>query len=407
VEQKQLYELHGSGQSIRSIARELQISQNSVRKYLRSPGVPKAKPKPGRASKLDPYKAYLQERLAVGIDNCVVLLRELRNLGYTGGYTILKEYVHPWRRRHIPQATVRFETQPGEQAQVDWGKVAYLTEEGHQRQLWIFVMVLGWSRAIYLEFTRRADVSTFIRCHLNAFAHFGGVTQRCLYDNPKVVVLGRDANQRPIWNPRFLDLALRVGFEIRLCQPYRAQTKGKVESGIKYVKGNFWPGVRFSELADLNGQVQAWAGSVADARVHGTTRERPQDRLLQEKGHLLPLPNLERMLPLLREDRKVGRDGYVRWEDGWYGVPWTWVGQRVQVQATETTVEIWGEEQRLAVHPRAQRAGQHLTLPGQWQGLGKGEAQPRKGLLAVQLPTIEVQRRPLAVYELLAAGGGG
>jgi predicted transcriptional regulator len=163
---KQLYELHGSGQSIRSIARELQISRNSVRKYLRSPGVPKAKPRPERVSKLDPYKEHLQERLALGIDNCVVLLRELRNLGYTGSYTILKEYIHPWRRQHMPQATVRFETQPGEQAQVDWGRLAYLTEEGHQRQLWVFVLVLGWSRAIYLECTRRADVATFIRCHL-------------------------------------------------------------------------------------------------------------------------------------------------------------------------------------------------------------------------------------------------
>ena len=118
---KQLYELKGEGRSIRAIARDLGVSRNSVRKYLRSPQVPKAKEPAPRGSKLDPYKEYLRERLAEGLENCVVLLRELRRRGYTGGYSILKEHVHPFRRPHLPQATRRFETEPGEQTQVDWG----------------------------------------------------------------------------------------------------------------------------------------------------------------------------------------------------------------------------------------------------------------------------------------------
>ena len=259
---KELYELKGEGHSIRGIARELGISRNSVRKYLKSPGVPQAKPRPRRSSKLDPYAAYVDHRLSDGLENCVVLLRELRARGYEGGYTTLVEYVRPRRRRRQPKATVRFETAPGEQAQVDWGSFAYVAADGRRQRMWAFVMVLGWSRAIYVEFVRRADVSTFMGCHINAFEYFGGVPRRCLYDNAKVVVLGRDEDGRPEWNRRMLDLSLRTGFEMRLCRPYRPQTKGKVESGVKYVRRNLWPGVRFTDDADMNRQAWEWCDSV-------------------------------------------------------------------------------------------------------------------------------------------------
>ena len=201
---------------IRGIAQELGVSRNSVRKYLRSPGVPREKPRSRRASKLDPYTDYIDVRLSEGLDNCVVLLRELRALGYNGGYTILKDYVQPRRRRRLsatgrqPRATVRFETGPGEQAQIDWGSLSYIAEDGRKRRVWAFVMVLSWSRAIYVEFVRRADVTSFMRCHVNAFEYFGGVPRRCLYDNAKVVVLGRGDEGRPEWNSRMLDFALRV-----------------------------------------------------------------------------------------------------------------------------------------------------------------------------------------------------
>ncbi len=176
---------------------------------------------------------YIDRRMAEGLENCRVLQRELRGLEYEGSYTILAEYVRPRRRRRQPQATVRFETEPGEQAQVDWGSFSYLDEKGRKRQMWAFVMVLGWSRAIYVEFVRRADTASFIQCHVNAFEYFGGVPRRCLYDNAKVVTLGRDEEGRTQWNRRMLDFALRLGFDLKLCQPYRAQTKGKVESGVK------------------------------------------------------------------------------------------------------------------------------------------------------------------------------
>ena len=401
---KELYELKGEGHSIRGIVRELGISRNSVRKYLKSPGVPQAKPRPRRSSKLDPYAAYVDHRLSDGLENCVVLLRELRARGYEGGYTTLVEYVRPRRRRRQPKATVRFETAPGEQAQVDWGSFAYVAADGRRQRMWAFVMVLGWSRAIYVEFVRRADVSTFMGCHINAFEYFGGVPRRCLYDNAKVVVLGRDEDGRPEWNRRMLDLSLRTGFEMRLCRPYRPQTKGKVESGVKYVRRNLWPGVRFTDDADMNRQAWEWCDSVANRREHGTTRQPPQALLAQERTHLGPLPERSRLTPYLREDRKVDRAGYVHWDGSRYGVPWSWAGMTVQMGAGSGTVEIWSGSDRLAVHPRAQRPGQRFTLPGQWDGLINGDGGPRKEAVAMQVAAGEVERRSLEVYELAAGG---
>ena len=134
-----------------------------------------------------------------GLGNCVVLHRELRERGYDGGYSILKAYVSP-RRRRQPRATMRFETEPGEQAQVDWGSFSYVGADGRKHRLRAFVMVLGWSRAIYVEFVRRADVASFMQCHVNAFEYFGGALRRCLYDNAKVVVLGLGDCPTP-WRP--------------------------------------------------------------------------------------------------------------------------------------------------------------------------------------------------------------
>lgn len=402
---KRLYELHGQGRSIRQIAAELGIARNTVRAYLRAEGVPSAKPRPKRGSCLDPFAPSIDARLAAGVTNCVVLLRELRVQGYVGGYTILKDYVHPRRRPRQPQATARFETEPGQQAQVDFGQCRYVADDGTTKQVWVFVMVLSWSRAMSVEFVARADEATFLRCHHHAFAAFGGIPRACLYDNTKLVVLERDGAGEPVWQRTFLDFCRRLGFTPRLCQPYRPRTKGRVERGIGYVKENFWPSARFTDLLDLNAQAQGWVRTVADVRIHGTTGERPATRLERERAHLLALPAPETVQPLLREVRKVGRDGFVRWDGSSYGVPWQWAGQLVAVQASATLVEIWANDQRVAVHPRATQAYQRFVLPGQWDGLPMGDARPPREPRATQLPTVEVEARALGVYAALAEEG--
>jgi transposase len=232
-----------------------------------------------------------------GATNSQVLLRELRRMGYTGGRTILKDFMKPLRPPRPAPATVRFETDPGQQAQVDLTPVTLVCPDGTVQHLWAFAMVLDWSRAGYLEFMAKADLASFQRCHVHAFEHFGGVPRQILYDNTKLVVLGRDQQGHPIWNPRFLDFALRVGFDPRLCQPYRAQTKGKVERFLRYAQDNFLPSARPTDLHDLNRQALLWCVHVADQRVHGTTHERPAQRLKQERPFLQAVPPVERITP--------------------------------------------------------------------------------------------------------------
>ena len=286
---KEIYEMKAAGRSVRGIAGELGIARNTVRRYLKSPEAIRAKPRPRRASKLDPYTGYVDRRLDEGLENCVVLHRELRARGYDGGYSILKAYVSPRRRRWQPEATTRFETAPGEQAQVDWGSLAHIGGDGKRHRIWVFVMTSGWSRACYVELVRRADTAAYIQCHVNAFEYLGGVPRRCLYDNAKAITLGRDEEKRPVWNERMLDFDLRVGFEASVCaSPYRAQTKGKVESGVKYVRPNMWPSIRFTDDADLNRQglggfraaAQWWnnAMALASFRVPGEPTVSPFQR---------------------------------------------------------------------------------------------------------------------------------
>ena len=187
---KEIYEMHGRGHSARAIAREVGLARNTVLRYRNSPEAMYPKPRPPRVSKLDPYTEHIDRRLADGLENCVVLLRELRALGYQGSYTTLVEYVRPRRRGHQPEATMRFETAPGEQAQVDWGSLAYIGEDGKQRRVWVFVMTMAWSRACYVELVRKADTAAFytkqrqyLRAHCKTGHHSAG--KGCVTNDPE------------------------------------------------------------------------------------------------------------------------------------------------------------------------------------------------------------------------------
>lgn len=205
-------------------------------------------------------------------------------MGYTGGLTILKEFTLPYRVRR-KEPVVRFETPPGRQAQCDWAHLGTHLISGELMSLYLFVMVLGFSRALYAEVVTRTDIDTFLECHLHAFQRFGGMPEEILYDHQKVVVMTRSADG-PIYHPALLAFAGQFGFRPRLCRPYRAKTKGKVERSIGYVRDRFFCGRTFTDVADLNHQLETWLATVANQRVHRTTGERPCDRLQRER--LLP-----------------------------------------------------------------------------------------------------------------------
>ena len=199
----------------------------------------------------------------------------------------MQRFLKPYRaqRKWSELATVRFETEPGEQAQVDYGQLqVWIGEQAETVHL--FVFTLGYSRRLFTRGYRNERLATLLDGHERAFRYFGGVTLTCLYDNPRTLVLGRSEN-KVLWHPLFEDFARYYGFTPRACQPYRARTKGKVESGVKYVKRNALAGRRFRSWEELNGWLERWSAEVADLRIHGTTHERPIDRFAREQ--LTPL----------------------------------------------------------------------------------------------------------------------
>ena len=384
------------GLSVREMARRTGRDRKTIRKYLTMHEAPKYKPRPKVPLKLDPYKEYLAGRMAEGVFNATRLLLELRWQGYTGGKTVLKNYLCPLRPPRVPRATVRFETRPGEQAQVDFG--VFLYDDGKKtRRLMAFVMVLSWSRTMYVEFVERQDTATLVRCHIHAFEALGGLPGQILYDNMKPVVLEHDADGQPVWNPRFLDFALTAGFEPRLCQPYRPQTKGRVERAVGYLRQAFWPGVRFTSFEDLNGQARAWCDRVANRRLHGTTGLRPVD-LLADEG-LRAMPRGAVFAPFLWEERLVSRDGFLSYGGSRYGVPWQLAGRAVQVEESGFRLEIWAEGKKVVSHPKAILPGRVVPLAGQWDGLATVTEARRRQAVALLVPAPDVEVRPLAAYE--------
>lgn len=409
---RKIIELKAAGETISGIAKTLDVSRNTVKKYLREPALPQAKPRKKKGSKLAPFTGYLTSRIDSGVLSAVVLFREIKERGYDGQYTVVKDFVRPFRRTHVSASklTTRFESEPGEQAQVDFGKYSYKSLDGQVRSIWAFVMVMSWSRALYVEFVRKADTASFIHCHMNAFAYFGGITQTILYDNTKLVVLERDEAGEPVWNPQFLDFSLRLGFSIRLCRPYRPRTKGKVESGVGYVEKNFWLGAQFVDDADLNRQARSWLDHIANVRTHGTTREKPFDRLRQEQSALKTIPPLDSVAVFLREPRKVAWDSFISFAGNFYGVPWQYAGQTVDVQADHYEIQIYSGNQRIATHARSAQRGARFQLETQYDGMpGSGDQTRRKTHLAFQteqIPEVQVEQRSLAEYDALVAVPG-
>jgi transposase len=385
------------GKSAYAIGKELGISKNTAHKYMeRGEDAP---PKIDRFSKLDAYKPQLHELMNQGIFNCVVLLESLRAVGYSGGITILKEYVHPYRPAKALPAVRRYETPAGKQAQMDWGICHYTDSSGMLHKVPAFVMILGKSRVKYVEFTSRCDLSSLERCTVNAFSYFGGIPETVLTDNMKTVVTGREAG-KPIWNTRFADFAAELGFVPKVCRIRSPQTKGKVERLVRYVKGNFLPGRQFEDLEDLNRQALSWCRQ-ADEKIHHTTGKTPLRELANEG--LLKLPPQETLDKYRWETRIVTRDGMVSFDGVRYGVPWQYSGKEVRVRLCAGCLEIYYGEMLLAKHKAQYHSGNVVFLRGQYSGLAE------KSGIPVLLPCARKQHgaveiRPLSVYDQLLGG---
>jgi transposase len=289
--------LHRQGLSVREIARRTGHSRNTVDRYLRSEELPRYTPRPPVSGKLGPHEAWLAGRVRSALPArlaATTLLRELRGRGYAGGITILRDHLARLRPATPPEPVVRFETGPGRQMQVDWAVIRRGADP-----LSVFVAVLGHSRAAYAEFVTDERLERLLACHEAAFAAFGGTPREVLYDNMRTVVVGRDAYGpgEHRFQPAFRDFACHHGFLPRLCRPYRAATKGKVERFIRYLRQDFWVplesrlrplGLR-PDAATANLEVRRWLRDVANRRVHATTGQVPAEVLAAEVAALLPL----------------------------------------------------------------------------------------------------------------------
>jgi len=288
------------GEGVREVARQLGCSRNTVRRYLRDEDARRYGPRAPRPCKLDPYRAYVLERVEQARPRWIpatVLLREITERGYTGGISQLKAFLAPLKKTE-PEPVVRFETPPGRQMQADFTVV----RRGRDPLL-ALVATLGYSRATFVKFTTTEDAATLCGALREAFDYFGGVPAEVLLDNAKSVVIERDAYGPGLhrWNDELLGLAEECGFTPRLCRPYRAKTKGKVERFNGYLKGSFVVPLAASLKASglalsaelANRHVRRWLDEVANERVHGTTGAVPAVRLAEERAVMLPAPALK------------------------------------------------------------------------------------------------------------------
>lgn len=341
--------------SLRDIARHLNLNRRTVAKYLITPA-PKPK-QSARTSKLDAFHQAIDALLEQAPRaSAVVILQRLRPLGYQGGISILKQYLHSKRSASsTPRAFVRVESLPGDRFEIDWGHFGSLHYEGDARKLYAFSLVECHSRMMYVEFTHSQCFETFIRCHIHAFESLDGIARELVYDNLSTAVADHDGNLVR-FNPRFLAFAREFGFIPRACHVASPWEKGKVErAGIGYLRQNFWPLRQFRDLPDVNAQVRQWLNEIANVRTHSETREQPTERFRPDG--LRPLPSLR---PDYRDtvEALVYKDIRLQFDANRYCVPARYVGRRLTVKADSSSVVIYDQQREIATYARSWRRGQ-------------------------------------------------
>ena len=359
--------MHAKRMSIRGIARQLEMSRNTVRSVLRAVEKERAAGGQhpelilpvGRSSKLDAYQDKIQALLEDFPDiTAVRVLEELERQGFTGKYSIVKERVRELRPRPLVEPAPRFETGKGKQAQMDYSERVFdFTEEG-RRRVYLFSYLLGYSRRRYHRWVESQDFATTVREHVRAFTYFGGLAEVCLYDGMKVVVL-RYEDDEPIYNPRFLAFCTHYGYRPWACKRFRPKTKGKVERPFRYVDTSLLNGRRFRSLAHLNEVTAWWVANVADARPNKTTKCPPIERFEEERAHLLPLPTHHYDTAEVAY-RIVNAEGCVSYGGNFYSIPWQHIGSLIPVRTTETEL--------IAYSPKVVEIGRHELFPRNVKG---------------------------------------
>ncbi len=398
--------LKSLGWGVRRIAAELGCSHMTVRRYLAAGGWAPYRA-PERPSALDGLEGWLSERFRRHQGNADVVRQDLeREHGLRVSLRTIQRAVAPLRRElaAAARATVRFETPPGHQLQVDFGELR-VPVEGEAGRVFLFVATLGHSRRIFVRAFRHERQSAWLDGVEGAFRHFGGVTAEVLVDNAKALVAHHDAATREVrFNARFLAFAGYWGFRPRACAPFRARTKGKDERGVGYVKRNAIAGHRFGSWAEMEAHLARWTREVADARVHGTTGEPPAERFARDEAAALRQLGGRPPFRQIRElTRVVGSDGCVEVDTNRYSVPWRLIGAAVtlRVAGGELVASHAGVE--IARHGERRGRRERAVLSEHLEGI-VGLARPSAGAASAPPAPPPELLRPLAEYERLLGG---
>ena len=348
------------GLTTTQIARELGHDERTVKRCLAAKQFQPRKAVK-RPSKLDAFKATVVKMVESYPYSAQQVYQRIREDGFTGCYTVVKKFVRKIRpKREKAYLTLAFA--PGECAQVDWGSYGTIRVGDTTRRLSFFVMVLCYSRQMYVEFTVSQTMEHFLGCHQNAFRAFGGIPSRIMVDNLKSAVLKRTLGEAPVFNPKYAEFAAYHGFSISACGVAKGNEKGRVENGVGYVKKNFLAGAELPDFVAINPAAQLWLDTVANVRIHGETRNRPTDMLGTERPHLQPLPlhsydignvTVVRTSPLFR----------VALDSNHYSVPARFAGQRLTMKAYPDRLCFYYEEHLIARHNRSYERNRDFEDP--------------------------------------------
>jgi len=382
-------QMRDKGCYLREIAAQVGCSERTVRRALKRGGPPPRR-RPGvRPSKLDPYKPMIDQLLSEGVWNAEVIYTEIRAQGYTGGRSILRDYIRPKRALRKARGTVRFETPPGKQLQSDWGQIDTVIA-GQRCRVHFAINLLGYSRRFHVWAAPCEDAAHTYESLIRAFEWFGGVAAEVWVDNQKTAVLTHAPDGRVRFNPGFMQLAEHYGFVPKACRPHRPQTKGKDERMVRYVKENFFQRYRaFESLDHLNRQLERWLVEVADERVHGTHKAIVRERFEAERPELSPLPPM-RFDTSYRETRRVALDAFIDVAGNRYSVPAHLCGERVVIhRSLDGDLKVFDAQGVLVA--------EHRLRPAQdgWQIVPDHHARLWQDL--------SVQTRSLSAYEEVAS----
>lgn len=396
------------GYSQRRIARLTGLHRLTVKKYLKETELPVYK-KAIRNSALEPYYGLIKGWLSHE-DYQASRIHELLTVqGYKGSYDTVRRYVAGIKEQRDRKAYIRFETMPGQQAQVDFSDFQITSADGTTKTIYCFAMVLGYSRHMYIEFIERCTMTSFLSCHQHAFGFFGGIPAEILYDNMKNVVIKRLIGHVE-WNHEFKAFCVHYGFKPVVTPSYSPWAKGKVERPIGYIRERFWRGYLFNDILQANRDVLKWNNSVAAQRRHGTHREIVSDRFLTEKSRLGELPH--RPYDICEKAyRKVYKDCQVSFGGSRYVVPHEYTGKKVLLKVRDGILRIFMDEELLTVYRISSQKGQTIAHPRFYSRLKAdyeqirrkyrapyGKARATRGLLKHGLH-VEVMARPLSTYE--------